>query len=139
MTRRVKCGSTISGWIRCRSPGKRIGHHFECPAQRAAHRSEARRPVHRTAVRLDAFDDRAAGALTSFEDEPPWNQAYKQEIDKPYRPWYPDGSVHLANIHSILKIHSMASARKKSNCRWPIPGLAFRKTASIWKRNTPIV
>jgi len=33
---------------------------------------------------------------TSFEEEPPWNQAYKQEIDKPYRPWYPDGSVHLA-------------------------------------------
>jgi alpha-N-arabinofuranosidase len=33
---------------------------------------------------------------TSFEDEPPWNQAYKQEVDKPYRPWYPDGSVHLA-------------------------------------------
>jgi alpha-N-arabinofuranosidase len=33
---------------------------------------------------------------TSFEDEPPWTPAYKQEIDKPYRPWYPDGSVHLA-------------------------------------------
>jgi alpha-N-arabinofuranosidase len=33
---------------------------------------------------------------SSFEDEPPWNQAYKQEVDKPYRPWYPDGSVHLA-------------------------------------------
>ena len=33
---------------------------------------------------------------TSFEEEPPWNPAYKQEVDKPYRPWYPDGSVHLA-------------------------------------------
>ena len=33
---------------------------------------------------------------TSFEDEPPWNQAYKHEIDKPYRPWYPDGAVHVA-------------------------------------------
>lgn len=33
---------------------------------------------------------------TSFEDEPLWNQAYKREIDKPYRPWYPDGSVHAA-------------------------------------------
>lgn len=33
---------------------------------------------------------------TSFEVETPWNQAYKKEIDKPYRPWYPDGSVHVA-------------------------------------------
>jgi alpha-N-arabinofuranosidase len=33
---------------------------------------------------------------TSFEDETPWNQAYKKEVDKPYRPWYPDGSVHVA-------------------------------------------
>jgi len=33
---------------------------------------------------------------TSFEEEPPWNQTYKREIDKPYRPWYPDGSVHVA-------------------------------------------
>lgn len=33
---------------------------------------------------------------TSFEDEPSWNQAYKREIDKPYRPWYPDGAVHVA-------------------------------------------
>lgn len=33
---------------------------------------------------------------TSFEEEPPWNQAFKQAIDKPHRPWYPDGSVHVA-------------------------------------------
>jgi len=33
---------------------------------------------------------------TSFEEEPQWNQAYKREIDKPYRPWYPDGAVHVA-------------------------------------------
>jgi alpha-L-arabinofuranosidase len=33
---------------------------------------------------------------TSFEDEPPWAFSYKGEIDKPHRPWYPDGSVHLA-------------------------------------------
>jgi len=32
----------------------------------------------------------------SFEAETPWTQAYKREIDKPYRPWYPDGSVHVA-------------------------------------------
>jgi alpha-L-arabinofuranosidase len=33
---------------------------------------------------------------TSFEEETPWNYAYKAAIDKPYRPWYPDGSVHVA-------------------------------------------
>jgi len=33
---------------------------------------------------------------TSFEEETPWNYAYKAEVDKPYRPWYPDGSVHVA-------------------------------------------
>ncbi len=33
---------------------------------------------------------------TSFEDEPPWTQSYKREVDKPHRPWYPDGSVHVA-------------------------------------------
>ena len=33
---------------------------------------------------------------TSFEEETPWTYAYKKEIDKPYRPWYPDGSVHVA-------------------------------------------
>ena len=33
---------------------------------------------------------------TSFEEEPPWNYSYKAEVDKPYRPWYPDGTVHAA-------------------------------------------
>ena len=33
---------------------------------------------------------------TSFEEESPWTVSYKQEIDKPHRAWYPDGSVHLA-------------------------------------------
>jgi hypothetical protein len=33
---------------------------------------------------------------TSFEDEPPWKPSYKRDIEKPYRPWYPDGAVHLA-------------------------------------------
>jgi alpha-N-arabinofuranosidase len=36
-------------------------------------------------------------ASTSFEDEPAWKVTYKREIDKPYRPWYPDGAVHLAS------------------------------------------
>ena len=33
---------------------------------------------------------------TSFEQEPPWTYAYKAAVDKAYRPWYPDGSVHVA-------------------------------------------
>lgn len=35
-------------------------------------------------------------ANTSFEDDPPWQVAYKRAVDKPHRPWYPDGAVHLA-------------------------------------------
>jgi alpha-L-arabinofuranosidase len=33
---------------------------------------------------------------TSFEEEPAWKPSYKRDIDKPFRPWYPDGAVHLA-------------------------------------------
>lgn len=33
---------------------------------------------------------------TSFEEEPPWNYSYKAAIDQPHRPWYPDGTVHVA-------------------------------------------
>jgi alpha-N-arabinofuranosidase len=33
---------------------------------------------------------------SSFEEEPPWKVSYKPPIDKPDRPWYPDGAVHLA-------------------------------------------
>ncbi len=32
----------------------------------------------------------------SFEEEPPYKVAYKKELDKPFRPWYPDGAVHTA-------------------------------------------
>jgi alpha-L-arabinofuranosidase len=35
-------------------------------------------------------------ANTSFEIDPPWNVAFRREIDKLHRPWYPDGAVHLA-------------------------------------------
>lgn len=35
-------------------------------------------------------------ANTSFEDDPPWKVAYKRQTDRPHRPWYPDGAVHLA-------------------------------------------
>ena len=35
-------------------------------------------------------------ANTSFEVDPPWNVAFRRDVDKPHRPWYPDGAVHLA-------------------------------------------
>lgn len=34
----------------------------------------------------------------SFEEEPPYAVAYKRDIDKPFRPWYPDGAVHTAQF-----------------------------------------
>src|SRR5262249_51131075 len=33
---------------------------------------------------------------SSFEEDPPWKVAFRPETDKPRRPWYPDGTVHLA-------------------------------------------
>lgn len=35
---------------------------------------------------------------TSFEEEPPCHFVYRRETDKAYRPWYPDGAVHLAQF-----------------------------------------
>ncbi|MGQ9589879.1 MAG: LamG-like jellyroll fold domain-containing protein [Planctomycetota bacterium] len=35
-------------------------------------------------------------ASTSFEEEPPWNVEFRREVDRPHRPWYPDGAVHVA-------------------------------------------
>jgi alpha-L-arabinofuranosidase len=56
---------------------------------------------------------------TSFEDEPPWNQAYKQEIDKPYRPWYPDGSVHLAGYS--FDIENPFNGKRSQKIELPLP------------------
>ena len=33
---------------------------------------------------------------TSFEEAPPCHVTYKREVDEPYRPWYPDGAVEVA-------------------------------------------
>jgi len=35
-------------------------------------------------------------ANTSFELDPAWKVAFRRETDRPNRPWYPDGAVHLA-------------------------------------------
>ncbi len=34
----------------------------------------------------------------SFEEEPPYRYSYKRELDRPYRPWYPVGAVHVAQF-----------------------------------------
>ncbi len=36
-------------------------------------------------------------ASTSFEEESPWKVEFKKAIDKPFRPWYPDGAVQAAS------------------------------------------
>jgi hypothetical protein len=33
---------------------------------------------------------------TSFEEDPPWKVHFKNDMDRPFRPWYPDGAVHVA-------------------------------------------
>lgn len=33
---------------------------------------------------------------TSFEEDPPWKVHFKSDMDRPFRPWYPDGAVHVA-------------------------------------------
>jgi alpha-N-arabinofuranosidase len=49
---------------------------------------------------------------TSFEDSPPCNVAYKKEIDAPYRPWYPDGAVEVAQ-YSFDTAHPFSGARSQ--------------------------
>ena len=54
------------------------------------------RPVHRTTHSPDSVDDRPAGGIYQFREEPPWHPTYRGVTDKPFRPWYPDGAVHVA-------------------------------------------
>ncbi len=54
---------------------------------------------------------------TSFEDEPPWKPSYKRDIDKPYRPWYPDGAVHLARYS--LDTHDPFNGKQSEEIELP--------------------
>jgi alpha-N-arabinofuranosidase len=49
---------------------------------------------------------------TSFEDAPPCHVAYKREVDEPYRPWYPDGAVEVAQ-YSFDTAHPFSGARSQ--------------------------
>ena len=54
---------------------------------------------------------------SSFEDEPPWKPSYKRDIDKPYRPWYPDGAVHLARYS--LDTHDPFNGKQSEKIEMP--------------------
>lgn len=51
-------------------------------------------------------------ASTSFEDAPPCRVAYKREVDEPYRPWYPDGAVQVAQ-YSFDTVNPFSGARSE--------------------------
>lgn len=55
---------------------------------------------------------------TSFEEETPWTHAYKKEIDKPYRPWYPDGSVHVATY--LLDTNNPFNGKRSQKIELPL-------------------
>lgn len=49
---------------------------------------------------------------TSFEDAPPCHVDYKKEVDEPYRPWYPDGAVQVAQ-YSFDTTNPFSGARSQ--------------------------
>jgi alpha-N-arabinofuranosidase len=51
-------------------------------------------------------------ANTSFEDVPPCRVAYKREVDEPYRPWYADGAVEVAQ-YSYDPVNPFSGARSQ--------------------------
>ncbi|MFN8009402.1 MAG: hypothetical protein U0V70_20700 [Terriglobia bacterium] len=55
---------------------------------------------------------------TSFEEEPPCKFVYKSEIDKPYRPWYPDGAVHLAKFS--YDTHNPFNGKRSQRIELPV-------------------
>ena len=55
----------------------------------------------------------------SFEDEPPYRFSYKRELDKPYRPWYPDGAVHVAQFS--LDAEGAFNGKRSQKIVLPLP------------------
>jgi alpha-L-arabinofuranosidase len=56
---------------------------------------------------------------TSFEEETPWNYSYKAEVDKPHRPWYPDGTVHAAKYS--LDTKNPFNGKRSQKIELPLP------------------
>lgn len=57
----------------------------------------------------------------SFEGEPPFKYAYKKEIDRPYRPWYPEGSVHVAQYY--LDTQDAFNGKRSQKIILPLPNV----------------
>jgi hypothetical protein len=49
---------------------------------------------------------------TSFEDAPPCHVAYRRQVDEPYRPWYLDGAVQVAQ-YSFDTVNPFRGARSQ--------------------------
>jgi alpha-N-arabinofuranosidase len=49
---------------------------------------------------------------TSFEDASPCHVAYKRDVDEPFRPWYPDGAVEVAQ-YSFDTANPFSGARSQ--------------------------
>lgn len=59
-------------------------------------------------------------ANTSFEIEPAWKVAFRRDVDKPYRPWYPDGAVHLARY--MYETNNPGNGHQSLRIELPVPG-----------------
>jgi alpha-N-arabinofuranosidase len=55
---------------------------------------------------------------TSFEEEAAWWPSYKREIDKPNRPWYPDGAVHVAKY--LLDTENPFNGKRSQQIELPV-------------------
>jgi hypothetical protein len=58
---------------------------------------------------------------TSFEEESPWKVEFKKAIDKPFRPWYPDGAVQDASY--ALDAASPFNGKVSERIELPIPNV----------------
>jgi alpha-N-arabinofuranosidase len=56
---------------------------------------------------------------TSFEEEQEWWPSYKREIDKPHRPWYPQGAVHVAKYS--LDTENPYNGKRSQRIDLPVP------------------
>lgn len=56
---------------------------------------------------------------TSFEEESPWKVEFKSAIDKPFRPWYPDGAVQDATYS--LDTNNPFNGKVSEKIELPLP------------------
>jgi hypothetical protein len=54
-----------------------------------------------------------------FEEEPPYRFSYKEQIDRPHRPWYADGAVHVAEYS--YETHNPFNGKRSQKIVIPLP------------------